>query len=43
MLEIIVDKSMLVPSKKGLPSPLSLAKKRICLRTHLKEKLNDLF
>ena len=34
---------MLAPSKKGLAAPLSLAKKRIYLGTHLKEKITDLF
>ena len=37
------DKSMLVPSKKELPSPFSLIRKRIYLGTHLKEELTDFF
>ena len=35
--------SPLAPFKKGLPLPLSLAKKRIYLDTQLKAELIDLF
>ena len=34
---------MLTPSKKGLLSPFSWARKGIYLGTHLKEELADLF
>ena len=34
---------LLATSKKGLSFPFSLAKKRICLKTHLKEQFTDLF
>ena len=36
-------KSMLAPSRKGLPPSFSLAKKKIHLDTHFKKELIDLF
>ena len=44
LLELILRCSpLLAPSKKGLPLPLSLAKKKIYLDSHFKEELTDLF
>ena len=44
LLRVISHKALLLaPSKKSLPLPFSLAKKRMYLDPHLKEELTDLF